>query len=1066
MVKMTFNIFHMKSNIAFSIKTYIVLLSVLWMTTAYSQVTGDYRSKASGDWANTSTWEVYNGSAWVNATAVPDGTNESDANNVYLEAGYTVTMSATQSCKNLNLNATADVIRINTQENILNVWGKLRFYTGTAPGTSTTTLAGVAGWISTGSTDGTGAGRIRFRGTADRAIIINGEVNANATSTGYHLEFAFDAGKRATIDYPIRAGYVTVLSGILKVNPVFSLRVSGDGLAAIAGTMTVKSGATLIGGQFFKGSSDPMLLFTLESGAFLYFENTGASLLATQTAIINGTVGLIGSTTAFPLTGGRVGAAPLTTFNDLIISGTGVKALQHDITVNGKLSLGGTASIDLNSKVLSYGTTGALEYNGTTAQTTTSVEFPVTNGPGRLIINNPLGLTLHASRAIEGSLTLSNGLFKLGNNDFTLNENSPAVAGVASASNMVVTNGSGSLRKVFSTAGTYLFPIGENTGTPEYSWGQVTVNSADLLDGTKYVGLRVINSNHPAAAALTDKISRYWAVTTNTTNVNYNVTLQYLVNDVSGTETAIKSHYYADETASSAGATNAFTNAVTHRISYIGLTNAGFVTGMNECMISNNSVDVPSVTSYCSTSGIIPAFTASTPTVTGTATYQWQLSADGGAFSDIGSNGQNKDYSVPTALSAGVYKYRRLVGDPSSCLASEANISNEITVTVYPDITGNVIGSDQTVISGNTASTLSFTGILAGGTGSYAYQWKYSAVQGGPYTDVIADGNASTYDPGILTSSIYFICDISSGDCSASSNEVSLLVPICSITDNSISALSSTNECSSSSPSLDGSSAIVTSGTPVYQWQESVDGGAFADVATNGQSEDYTSAVVSSGLYKYRRIVSDPLSCQPANTSLSNEVTITVIPEISGNTIGSDQSIITGDPADILTGTGTITGGDGTYTYQWQSSSSQGGPYTDVAIGDGTLADYDPTNPSATVYLVRNVLSGSCTDMSNEIKITVSPVTGIEDDQNPLGINLFPNPVNDALLITINGAQSVNGNLNVMLVNNLGIVVYENNIPEGTKQLSADLSKLTQGIYFVNFIQEGKSVSTYKVVKR
>ncbi|MBK6398443.1 MAG: hypothetical protein IPF75_09290 [Bacteroidetes bacterium] len=35
------------------------------------QSPNDYRSKASGSWNATSTWQRFNGSSWVNATATP-----------------------------------------------------------------------------------------------------------------------------------------------------------------------------------------------------------------------------------------------------------------------------------------------------------------------------------------------------------------------------------------------------------------------------------------------------------------------------------------------------------------------------------------------------------------------------------------------------------------------------------------------------------------------------------------------------------------------------------------------------------------------------------------------------------------------------------------------------------------------------------------------------------------------------------------------------------------------------------------------------------------------------------
>lgn len=57
-----------------------------------SQVVGDFRSVASGNWTNTSVWQFYNGASWVSATTYPGqvvGTN-----NVVIKGGYSVTISS------------------------------------------------------------------------------------------------------------------------------------------------------------------------------------------------------------------------------------------------------------------------------------------------------------------------------------------------------------------------------------------------------------------------------------------------------------------------------------------------------------------------------------------------------------------------------------------------------------------------------------------------------------------------------------------------------------------------------------------------------------------------------------------------------------------------------------------------------------------------------------------------------------------------------------------------------------------------------------------------------------
>jgi hypothetical protein len=58
---------------------------------ALAQVTGDYRSKASGNWSSSSTWQIYNGVAWVNATSYP-GQN-SNVGTVTIGSGNNVSLN-------------------------------------------------------------------------------------------------------------------------------------------------------------------------------------------------------------------------------------------------------------------------------------------------------------------------------------------------------------------------------------------------------------------------------------------------------------------------------------------------------------------------------------------------------------------------------------------------------------------------------------------------------------------------------------------------------------------------------------------------------------------------------------------------------------------------------------------------------------------------------------------------------------------------------------------------------------------------------------------------------------
>ncbi len=119
------------------------------------------------------------------------------------------------------------------------------------------------------------------------------------------------------------------------------------------------------------------------------------------------------------------------------------------------------------SETISYSTGATLEYNGTAAITTESMEFPTTNGPTNLNINNPGSVTLHESRSLNGQLIFSvdNGLLNTtscnettsGTAIITLNDG----ATVSGAGNLRFVNGI--IRKIGNDA--FIFPIGQKQGS-------------------------------------------------------------------------------------------------------------------------------------------------------------------------------------------------------------------------------------------------------------------------------------------------------------------------------------------------------------------------------------------------------------------------------------------------------------------------------------------------------------------------------------------------------------------------------------------------------------------------
>lgn len=71
---------------------YIILITCLLfsiLNTSLAKVAGDYRSKQTGAWDTATTWQIYNGSSWVNTTSSPSSSN----GKITILSGHEITVS-------------------------------------------------------------------------------------------------------------------------------------------------------------------------------------------------------------------------------------------------------------------------------------------------------------------------------------------------------------------------------------------------------------------------------------------------------------------------------------------------------------------------------------------------------------------------------------------------------------------------------------------------------------------------------------------------------------------------------------------------------------------------------------------------------------------------------------------------------------------------------------------------------------------------------------------------------------------------------------------------------------
>ena len=359
------------------------------------------------------------------------------------------------------------------------------------------------------------------------------------------------------------------------------------------------------------------------------------------------------------------------------------------------------------------------------------------------------------------------------------------------------------------------------------------------------------------------------------------------------------------------------------------------------------------------------ALTGSTPSGgNGTYTYLWQSSTTSSTagFSAASGTNNNSGY-IPGALTATTWYRRTVLSAPCS-----NNASTAIEITVNAIIGANTASTAQTICTGSTPAAL--TGSTpTGGNGSYAYSWESSTTSStAGYTAAPGTNTNIGYIPGVLTATTWYRRTVISGPCS---NNVSAAIGITVnpvISNNTVSAPQTI--CSGAIPAaLNGSSPSGGDGSYTYLWESSTTSNTIGFTAAGGTNANngYIPAALTSTTWFRRTIASG--SC----TSVSPAIEITVNPGIGGNTINAAQTICTGSIPSALTGS-TPTGGDGSYTYSWESSITSSSSGFASATGTNNTIGYIPGVLTATVWYRRTASSGSCTNISAVIEITVNPI--------------------------------------------------------------------------------------------
>lgn len=535
--------------------------------------TGDYRTHQTGDWADLNTWERWDGSTWVNPVLAYPVYNNSGV--VTILNGHTATVSTTLANGSgyvhlVNINAGGQMVVNNgATVNIAN--DGILATTDLQVDGAFTLLGGLfsngnVSVVINGSFVNSGT-NMNLSNAGDTVRVGSAGIyqhNANNTtapkvmlsqpSSTFSVTGNINSQTslfKNTSNYgniiwncPSQTAYYAIRNTLdsLNVKGSFTVASTGSTYISFANTscrISLPGGYYQTGGTVnFKESgniADTLVVggdFNVTGGSFISNFGTGTSLLVqlkgtnksinyTQTSATNtnwnisGVYSLAGNlnlpNTGFGVTVGgtlNTGANAITGAGDVFVLPAATISSGAITGLNGNITTTGTKSLS---------TTGNYIFNASAAQVTGTLLPATVNA---LTINNSAGVALTNSSAIVGgSLLLNAGKLSLGANTVSTS----AIIG-ASATNYIVTDGSGSLKLNNVAIGNYLFPIGASST----SYNPVTLNNSGTANN---IAISVKNSFDNAVPSATQVVNKQWTITPDAAGANIVATFSWLTAD-------------------------------------------------------------------------------------------------------------------------------------------------------------------------------------------------------------------------------------------------------------------------------------------------------------------------------------------------------------------------------------------------------------------------------------------------------------------------------------------------------------------------------------------------------
>lgn len=383
----------------------------------------------------------------------------------------------------------------------------------------------------TAAPSGAGYGNFTFNNTTQSA---NFGWAGTITTVQGNLT-VISTGTLATNEQRLSSAAATItVGGNLDVQAGTLVLTTGTGIVtmSVAGTTTLSGSATLI----LAGSSGAV---TLTSNG--NFTQSGTSTLNLSSS---SGIGAVSSKGDFTQSAGTITESGTnttsgvsftgTTLQNVTFSGTTANTINFGITNASGINLTGTMALNAASTLtitstatdpiasasagsVTYNATAILSYNGTGNQKITDKTWPTVSAPVLVVINNTgaagsnvVTLATSAPRTMaSGTFTLTSGVVELASQDLTFGTTSILSIASPNSAKMFATSGTAQL-KVTMGATNFTFPVGDITGTVEYSECYIFFASKSA---SSTIGVKVTDADPPSNGSQTDFVSRYWSFT-------------------------------------------------------------------------------------------------------------------------------------------------------------------------------------------------------------------------------------------------------------------------------------------------------------------------------------------------------------------------------------------------------------------------------------------------------------------------------------------------------------------------------------------------------------------------